>query len=229
MAEFGSVGSPSGDRLLYVCEQPGWDVCERSADGTRPPETLISSGEDKIPQSLSPDGSALFFVMGTPGQIWTRDMQTGALAQLDIPSPSYSPAVSPDGRWLAYNGLQSGLREVYLVSYPDPTKRRIQVSTGGGEQPTWTRGGRELVFRNGTALMAVTVDPVSGELGEPALLFDGQYPPAGFGGGGLRTYDAAADGSRFVMVKRPEQTEPQRIRFVMNFFEELRRLAPPSP
>ena len=47
----------------------------------------------------------------------------------------------------------------------------------------WTRDGRELVYRKGDSVMAVTVDLPNGRVGQPAALFAGPYPdnPGGLG------------------------------------------------
>ena len=60
------------------------------------------------------------------------------------------PALSPDGRWIAYVSDETGHREVYVTSFPDMTSGRWQVSTDGGVKPLWTADGRLFfVDRNG--------------------------------------------------------------------------------
>src|SRR5690348_4195400 len=59
------------------------------------------------------------------------------------------PAISPDGRWLAYASNESGANEVYVRPFPATTAARWQVSTGGGEAPRWSSDGRELYFYDG--------------------------------------------------------------------------------
>ena len=99
------------------------------------------------------------------------------------------------------------------------TAGRRQVSIAGGDEPRWTRRGRELVFRNGSKMMAVSVDPATGALGPPAVLFDRPYDLAGDA-----TYDVTADGERFLMLRPPATGAPRQIIVVTNWFEELRAL-----
>ena len=61
------------------------------------------------------------------------------------------PAVSPDGRWLAYTSNESGANEVYVRPFPATTGGRWQVSNGGGIQPRWSPDGRELFFLDGAS------------------------------------------------------------------------------
>ena len=68
---------------------------------------------------------------------------------------------SPDGRYLAYSGDESGRFEIYLVPFPGPGPKR-QLTTEGGEEPVWSRDGRELFYRSGTVMQVVTIDTSRG-------------------------------------------------------------------
>jgi hypothetical protein len=101
----------------------------------------------------------------------------------------------------------------------------VQVSSGGGTEPWWTKGGRELTFRRGDSVMVVSVDPESGAAGRPLALFGGPYVsredwsiPA--------SYDVTPDGERFVLLKFPAATERHRVNVVTNWFAELRAKVP---
>ncbi|MDX2207845.1 MAG: protein kinase [Gemmatimonadales bacterium] len=56
------------------------------------------------------------------------------------------PALSPDGRWLAYISDESGSNEVYVRPFPATSTGRWQVSNGGGSSPVWSPDSRELFF-----------------------------------------------------------------------------------
>ena len=58
-----------------------------------------------------------------------------------------SPAVSPDGRWVAYGSDESGVSEVYVRPFPDAASARWQVSVAGGT----TRCGRTAAASCSTA------------------------------------------------------------------------------
>ena len=77
-------------------------------------------------------------------------------------------------------------------------------------------------YRIGGALMTVPVQTEpSFTPGTPEVLFEGDYILE-VGG---RTYDAAADGQRFLMIKEGDEGA-QNIIVVQHWFEELRRLVP---
>ena len=79
---------------------------------------------------------------------------------LTSPARETSPALSPDGKWLAYVSNESGKPEVYVRPFPDVGSAKWQVSLSGGFTPVWAHNGRELFYPDGTrAMVAVTVQP----------------------------------------------------------------------
>lgn len=103
----------------------------------------------------------------------------------------------------------------------DGTSGRRQVLPGGGKTLRWRRGGREIVYRRGDALFAVSVDPQSGEVGTPVLLFRGPYR-ARKAYAGCNDYDVTADGNRFLFVKPVVELGALPIVVTLNWFEELK-------
>jgi len=109
-----------------------------------------------------------------------------------------SPAISPDGKWIAYTSDEAGQNEVYIRANPGPGPR-LQVSTEGGQGPLWTRGGKEIVFSSRDRMMAASFTPTPEvRVGIPTQLFTGN-----FNWYRQRDYDVLPDGSRFAFVRRP--------------------------
>jgi hypothetical protein len=76
-------------------------------------------------------------------------------------------------------------------------------------------------------VMSVPVAPGPGFTpGRPARVFDGGNYAGGGAQGGGRTYDVTADGRRFLMLKGGAARAAPELVVVLNWFEELRRLAP---
>ncbi len=87
----------------------------------------------------------------------------------------------------------------------------------------WARNGNELFYRNGDQMMAVPITTQSGfSAGEPRLLFEGRFQHFERHPG----YDVNLDGQRFLMIRTPPETAPRELNVILNWFEELERLAP---
>jgi Tol biopolymer transport system component len=138
--------------------------------------------------------------------------------------PFLGAQFSPDGRWVAYASEESGQLEIYVTDYPAGQVER-KVSIDGGSAPVWARNGRELYYVSGTAMMAAAVrsGASSGEFERPIRLFDG----VDLAVGNVTTYSVATDG-RFLFVEEADSdaTGRNQITLVLNWFQELRRLAP---
>jgi hypothetical protein len=104
---------------------------------------------------------------------------------------------------------------------------KLQISTNGGSGPLWARSGQELFYHEGQRMMVVAVETGADFIaGKPKFLFevDG-LRDAGQGG---PNYDITPDGRHFVFTKPKPQPPATQINVVLNWFEELKRLAPPN-
>jgi hypothetical protein len=86
---------------------------------------------------------------------------------------SHSPTLSPDGRWLAYVGTETGREEVYVRPFPNTSDARWQVSTAGGISPVWAYSGRELFYVDaaGRLITAPIAPGPAFQAGAPTTLF----------------------------------------------------------
>lgn len=142
------------------------------------------------------------------------------------PDAESYPALSPNGRWLAYVSDRTGSAELWVKRYPDGVPTR--VSQNGGVEPVWSRDGRELYYRRGNAIFGAAVSPGDAlAFDTPHQLFE--WPYFGPEDPTLRNYDVAPD-SRFLMIRPSVATggvaEPSSIVVVQNWTEELERRAP---
>jgi eukaryotic-like serine/threonine-protein kinase len=228
--DFGAEWTPDGRELIYSSEHPTYDLYRRAADASRPAQPLVTGGFDRYTGTVSHDGRLIAFVFSAPtsgSELWTVPLQ-GELKAARYLANGFNlahPALSPDGRWIAYDSDEAGRVEVYAQSFPNPNLKRWKISPTYGSEPLWTRGGRELVYRKGDSVMAVNVDLDGGKIGQPVALFGGPYQDNP-GWTRPRSYDVSSDGERFLLTKtRSEQSRP-RIAVVMNWFDELRTKVP---
>ncbi|MBA3258268.1 MAG: PD40 domain-containing protein [Gemmatimonadales bacterium] len=150
--------------------------------------------------TVTPDGRSVVFQESSSDRHGIRSMafDSAPASRLLIPGTfgESAPALSPDGKWLAYQSDETGQMEVYVRPYPGPGAR-VSVSLHGGTEPLWAHSGRELFFRSGDSLMAATVvlSP-SFAVTVRRRLLTGSY----LSGGTFREYDVAPDDRRFVMI-----------------------------
>ena len=221
------VWTPKGERVAYSSEAGGpANLFWKAADGSGSQEPLLRSEHPKYPSSFTPDGQILAFVEIHPktrADIWLLPVQGNLKPRpfLQTQFDEWAPKFSPDGCWLAYASNRSGRDEIYIQPFPGPGGRQ-QISTDGGNNPVWARSGQELFYRNGSKMMAVSIDVRSGKPGKNQILFEKNCLQITWFSG----YDVAPDG-RFLIVSEPEVgVALTRINIVQNWFEELKRLVP---
>jgi len=158
----------------------------------------------------------------TLGDIWllTLDGNTPR-PWLQTVAVEIEPAISPDGRWIAYVSNESGQPEVYVG--PVSGTGKWQVSTEGAAEPLWSRDGTELFYWSGNKLFVARVSVGDTfQHGTPTELLEGAYFRTATG---HQAYDVADDG-RFLMVKPQPISARRQLELALNWFEELERLVP---
>ncbi|HEX6575934.1 MAG TPA: protein kinase [Gemmatimonadaceae bacterium] len=129
------------------------------------------------------------------------------------------PAVSPDGKWLAFVSDRSGAQEVYVRPINGDADD-VQVSSGGASEPVWSRDGQELFYRamssRGTDLVAAAVrtSPSFGVISRTALFPVSEMSPAV----PHANYDISPDGQTFALVRRSQSS---RVVVIQNLPEML--------
>jgi serine/threonine-protein kinase len=223
------VWHPDGKQILFTSNRNDrtFNIFSKRTDGSGAIEQL-TSGVYRVPTSISSDGETVIFrqvneATGRDIGMFRLDGNREPIMLLQTPFDEHTGKISPDGRWLAYVSNESGREEIYMQPFPGPG-RKWQISTEGGIEPLWARNSKELFYRNGDKMMAVTIDAGPDFTpGKPTLLFEGQYL---HGSPEPHTnYDVSLDGERFVMIKT-EQSSPTEINVILNWTEELKRLVP---
>jgi Tol biopolymer transport system component len=206
------------------------------ADNTGTATQLTESPYVHQPTGVTPDGAVIFYE-NTPAR--QRDIRMLTLTPparvttlLETRFDERGGVVSADGRWLAYESNSSGRAyEVFVRPFPAVDSGLWQVSTNGGVQALWAPNGRELFFMDPNGLLMVV--PVHAResvwsAGPPTRVLDTPYWRGGEGTY-TRQYDISPDGQRFLMLKDQAgsaEASPS-IVVVQNWFEDLKRLAPP--
>jgi serine/threonine-protein kinase len=213
-----------GKGIVYSSNQEGGrNLFRRPADGAGAPVRLTTSANQQSPWGWSHDGRILVLQELHADTSWdiSQVSANGGRESVLIQTPGFdlNPAMSPDGRWLAYDSNEAGTPEVFVRPFPNVNDHRWQVSTGGGRQPKWSRDGKELFYRQGSSVMRLAIAPQPEfQPGAPERLFGGIYQTAGD-----KSWDVAPDG-RFLFKKiLPAEYS---VNVVLNWFEELKQRVP---
>lgn len=235
------VWTPDGGRLTFYSERADGltaNLYWQSVDRPTEAERLTESKHVQLPGSWHPSGRFLAFeerrvrdtgdlmilpIEGDEQSGWKPATPT---VFLSTPANEREPMFSPDGRWLAYSSNESGRYEVYVRPFPGPGTRSI-VSEGGGSHPTWSRISQELYYgtRTGQIMSASYTaqgDTFRVERARPWA--EARYAVRGPN----RMFDLHPDGRRFAVAPAQSTSVGRRdhLSFILNFAEELRRLAP---
>jgi serine/threonine-protein kinase len=224
---------PGGRRVSYSALRDSSRVEKNGlytklADGSAPEELLLGGirNPNALESEWAPDGNLVFRRINTNT---SRDIGLMSLkgdgkprALVNSTFDETSPAVSRDGRWLAYVSNESGVHQVYVRPYPSMAGR-WQISSDGGVEPLWGPNGRELLYWNGTKLMSAEFRATSSfDVVRQTTLFEMDHVD----NTNHATWDVFPKGDRFVLAR--SLAEGDRTFVVVNWFEELERRARPA-
>ncbi|MGD1069071.1 MAG: protein kinase [Bryobacteraceae bacterium] len=226
------VWSPDGNYIAFYSNRDGPAVYRKGTGGTGQDEVVDKDGFVKRPTCWSPDGRFLleetvFATPKTSDDIWVAPMAPGSSGGKPYPYLQTefvegSAKVSPNGQWLAYRSTETKRAEVYVMTFPNPGGK-WQISTNGGNNPVWSRDGKELFFVSAdNKMMAVDIRASGNKLeaGVPRALFDARIEPGntGFGGG----FDVSKEG-KFLIPAPVERTDTVPMTVVVNWPAALKK------
>ena len=186
------VWSPDGLRIAWAGQRR--KVMVRGAGAVLPEQTIATFDTPVQVWDWSRDGRALLIGRkhtDTGDDLWIQPPVEGATAQpySTAPFDQAFGVFAPDGRSIAYASNESGQFDIYVDSYPKPGAR-VRVTTAGGTEPRWSADGREVYFRRGSELYAVSLDRL--EVKGITRLFDAAAP--------IRSYDVSKSGRFLINV-----------------------------
>ena len=239
------VWTPDGRRLVFAStrESKVPNLYWQRADETGGAVRLTSSGNAQRPGSWDPTGRYLVFeeldaqsklnVMmlsmdGDESSGWKAGNATAILNSIHNES---QPAVSPDGRWLAYVSDESGRDQVYVRPFRR-TGGRVQVSVAGGRAPVWSPTSAEILYglvESNEGQIMIAPYSVKGDefiVDKPRPWLGQRYQ----GRGPNRMFDIHPDGTRVALgpVIGPEnRPHYDHVTMVFNLFDMLHRIVKP--
>jgi serine/threonine protein kinase len=197
-----------------------------SIDGSKEADEAYNSEFPIYPASWSPDGMWIAFYEINPTtqrDIWVLSLKDRtAKPIIATQNNERVPMFSPDGRFIAYVSNETGRDEIFVQPYPT-TGVKWQVSHDGGREPFWAPNGSKLYYRMESKMMSVDIESEPAfDWGNAQIVFEGDF----FSHLNYTTYCITPDGDQFMMSKPRGDLVVRQINVVLNWFEELKRLAP---
>jgi Tol biopolymer transport system component len=236
------VWTPDGHRLTFRASRNAvvGNLYWQRADGSGDVQRLTDSQNWQVAGSWHPTGKFLAFGEVRPetgGDLMMLPLEGDEVSGwrpgkptvfLSTPFSELDPVFSPDGRWVAYTSQETGRGEVYVRPFPGP-EGKWRVSTDGGSFPTWSRTRSELFYASPDNHLMVAPYAVEGnsfKADKPRVWSQRRFMTRPG-----RPFDLHPDGERFALVAAPENVtavQQDKLVFIFNFFDELRRIAPAS-
>jgi len=209
--------SPDGREVAFSSNRDGlFALYSRPVNLSGDTRLMFADPDDGLYEaSWTPQGDGLVFRRGSGTTTGRLDIgysaphpDSATVLLVETEATEQNPSLSPDGRWIAYTSNESGQAEVYVRPFPGPGGRS-QISTNGGINPVWARGGRELFYFDTSdgffTVATVQSEPAFGVVSRDAL-FPGD--PYLIGGGDLH-WDVSPDNERLLLigaVSRPDRS-----------------------
>jgi Tol biopolymer transport system component len=220
--EWAGIWSLDGRRIIFSSSRTDQsDIFEVAINGGEWRPVIAAEGQ-QVPGVLTPDGKHLLYSASRGS---TRGLMLYSVAdKRSVPfawSESFwrhSSALSPDGKWVAYCGVDTGRGEIYVEPFPQ-TGEKMQITNSGGLRPVWSRDGRELYYLNHDGmLLAVPMAAAAGGLepGKPVPLFQTDWRNVGD-----RTYLTPFPDGRFLVIKEVSKRVSGPLRMIVNWTEAI--------
>ncbi|MBC8164601.1 MAG: PD40 domain-containing protein [Bryobacteraceae bacterium] len=220
------IWSADGRGIYFRSDRTGVDQIWRAdvTDPSQPSVVLSEHVSNGILGDVSRDGKWL--VYSAPAEtsshdIWKVRLEggTGAVRYVSTSASEVQPAISPDGRFLAYASDETGTYEIFIETFPD-AGNRWQVSSHGGTEPRWRGDGKELYYVSTDKQLTAVHIKLSSEVGAsaPVPLFRVKTARASLY---RRSYDVTRDGTRFLVLKAEDSTPAPSVHVLTNWTSRL--------
>jgi Tol biopolymer transport system component len=232
--DFAPVWAPDNTRVAFQSLRQGnRTLRQKRVDGSSNEEILLASAVLGLagPTDWSADGRHIAFAGTSQGagaltDIWALPLfgERKPFPLVSTPPVERQATFSPDGRWFAYQSVESGQVQIYVQPFP-PTGGKFQVSKDGGAMAAWRQDGKELFFLSSDSkMMAATVD-TTGQFqhGVPTPLFTvaaGENNAAGIIG---KQYAVTKDGQRFLVNVNQQQSNAIPLTVVVNWLAAVQK------
>jgi Tol biopolymer transport system component len=197
--------SPDGRYLVFVSTRSGnSDIWRTNRDGSDPVQLTADPGIEILP-AISADGRSVIYELedvNNKTSIWRVSID-GGRPEMIVDVGSSRPALSPDGKLLAYRSVPDNSNDppkFYVKDLAAGTIKAFDVpSVTSGRYFRWSSDGRSVVYADSTAGSSrLYAQPIAG--GEPKLI-------AEFKDKRIYTFDISPRGAGIALALGNEMSE----------------------
>jgi eukaryotic-like serine/threonine-protein kinase len=216
--ESNPLWSPDGRTVLYN-SGPSIIVSRGASDGSAE-EQLLRDRTMLLPSDVSRDGRVLLYSRGAElsMDLWYLSLIGDRTPHpyLEGPFHERDGQFSTDGKWVAYVSNETGRNEIYVQPFPG-SGGRVQVTTGGGQQPRWAPRGTQLYYV--AADQRLTTVPIAfsqagASVGQPVPLFRIEFENNFLA---RQQYAISPDGQRILANAATDALEPPWTTVIVNW------------
>jgi Tol biopolymer transport system component len=186
--------SPDGQYIVFRSERAGTAHLWRMDINGNNPKQLTNSPEDYLwfGTDFTPDSKWVVYTRrGADGGLWKVPIEGGEPVRLNATKDAYHPAISPNGKMLAYSyhdEAKSGI-EVMSLDSSAPAKR-FDIAEGTIQ---WTHDSRSFLYiKSEGGVSNLWSQPISGEPPKQLTHFNSELIPY---------FDLSRDGKQLVMSR----------------------------
>jgi serine/threonine protein kinase len=216
--EVNPLWSPDGKTILYQSSHS--NIVSRGAIDGSAEQPLLSERTMSAPSDLSRDGRVLLYSKATTQSVdlWYLSLIGDRTPHPFIEGPFHERdgQFSNDGTWVAYQSNATGRNEIYVQPFPGPGER-VQVSTGGGQQPRWAPRGTQLYYvaaDQRLTTVPITFSQHGASVGQPVPLFRIEFENNFLA---RQQYAISPDGQRILANAATDAIEPPWTTVIVNW------------
>jgi eukaryotic-like serine/threonine-protein kinase len=146
--------SGNGERLAFSTDVANLNVVLQTVS-TGAQQPLVATALQELMPRFTPDRKAVVFVSGTTttrNQLWLQQLDGGRASGEARALTTYEegeidhPAVSADGRWVAFYRVVNGKRDIWVVPLSGGPSAPITTDPASDIEPAWSHDGKQLAF-----------------------------------------------------------------------------------
>jgi Tol biopolymer transport system component len=200
--------SPDGRYIAFVSDHTGFHVWRIDIDGGNPKQLTSSAVDSLSCLDFSPDGRWVVYAKwGAEKGIWRVPIEGGDPVQLND-ADAEDPAISPDGKMIAYFYRDRSLippQGVAITAFEGGTTKRLEIPLAL-KILRWATDSRSFLYtRNEGGVDNIWSQPIAGGTPKRITHFNTDI---------IDSFDLSRDGKRIVMDRGPATSDAVLLRDV---------------